>query len=79
LAYAPWPAWDEALVKAQSVGVGVQLNGKLRDTLEVPVDITQEAILALAKSSPKIAPHLEGKTLVREIYVPGRIVNLVVK
>jgi leucyl-tRNA synthetase len=79
LAYAAWPAWDEALVKAQSVGVGVQLNGKLRDTLEVPVDITQEAILALAKSSPKIAPHLEGKTLVREIYVPGRIVNLVVK
>lgn len=57
----------------------MQINGKLRDTLELPVGLDQSAILAAARASEKVARHLEGKAVVKEIYIPGKLLNLVVK
>lgn len=78
LAYEAWPKFDEALAKDDTITVAVQVNGKLRATLEVEPTITQEEILALSKADENVAKHLVG-TLVKEIYVPGKIVNFVVK
>jgi leucyl-tRNA synthetase len=78
LAYAPWPKFDEALAKDDVITVAVQVNGKLRATLEVEPSITQEEILVLAKADENVAKNLVG-TIVKEIYVPGKIVNFVVK
>ena len=78
LAYAPWPAYDESKLQVATITLAVQVSGKLRGTIEVPVDIAKEDALALAKADPKVAKFLEDKTLRREIFVPGRLVNLVV-
>lgn len=78
LAYEAWPKYDEALAKDDMITVAVQVNGKLRATLEVEPSITQEDILAMAKADEGVAKHLAG-TIVKEIYVPGKIVNFVVK
>jgi leucyl-tRNA synthetase len=75
----PWPAFDEELAKDEQVPLLVQVNGKLRDKLMVSPGIEEEEAKALALSSPKVQAHLEGRTLTQSIYVPGRLVNLVVK
>ena len=74
----PWPSWDEALIQAQEITLVVQVNGKLRDRIEVPADITEEAAKELALSSERVRPHVEGRELRKSVYVPGRLVNLVV-
>jgi leucyl-tRNA synthetase len=79
LAYEPWPSYDPALLVESTMMIPVQVNGKLRDTVEVPTDADQATILAAAKASEKVQRQIEGKTLVKEIYVPGKMVNLVVK
>ena len=79
LAYENWPEYDEAYLVEDTIEVPVQVNGKLRVVIQVPADADKEAVLAAAKAEPKLAQHLEGKDLVKEIYVPGRMVNLVVK
>lgn len=78
LAYEAWPKYDEMLAKDDTITVAVQVNGKLRATLEVDVEITHDEILTIAKADENVAKHLQG-TIVKEIYVPGRIVNFVVK
>ncbi len=78
LTYEAWPKYNEALAKDDTITVAVQVNGKLRGTLEVEPTITQEEILAMAKSDENVSKFLVG-TLVKEIYVPGKIVNFVVK
>jgi leucyl-tRNA synthetase len=57
----------------------VQVNGKLRDRFEVPVDISEEAAKEMALASPRVRAHTEGKELARVLYVPGRLVNIVVR
>ena len=57
----------------------VQVNGKLRDRIEVETDASEEQLLELARSSDNVQRHLDGKAIVKEIVVPGRLVNLVVK
>ena len=79
LAYEPWPAADPAYLVEDLVTVVVQVNGKVRDQLEVPADADKEAVLAAARGAEKIGSWLEGKTVVKEIFVPGKLVNLVVK
>jgi len=74
-----WPAFDPALVVVEQVTLVIQVNGKLRDRFEVPVSISEEAAKKLAFESPKVKTHIEGKQLVNAIYVPGKLVNLVVK
>jgi leucyl-tRNA synthetase len=78
LAYEPWPVADPALLKDSTIDLAVQVNGKLRATISVDANASQEAILSVAKQDPNVARHVEGKTMRREIYVPGRLVNLVV-
>ncbi len=73
----PWPQYDEEKCKDSTVQIVVQVNGKVRARLDVAADITKEDALAAAKAHEKIAPVLEGKTIVKEIYVPGKLVNLV--
>ena len=79
LAYEPWPIFDPELVKVDRITIAVQINGKLRETIEVDVAIDNEQLLALAKAEPKVKNFLEGKEVVREIVVPKRLVNFVVK
>ena len=79
LAYEPWPTFDPELAKPDALTIAVQVNGKLRDSIEVEVDIADSELLLRAKASAKVAAHLEGKQIVREVVVPKRLVNLVVK
>ncbi len=74
-----WPQWDKELAKDEEVTLVVQVNGKLRDRIAVPVTITEEEAKQMALESPKVRPHIEGKQMVKEIYVPQKLVNLVVK
>jgi leucyl-tRNA synthetase len=73
-----WPGYEETLIQAQEITLIVQVNGKLRDRIDAPADISEAAARELALSSARVRPHLEGKELRKSIYVPGRLVNLVV-
>ncbi len=75
---APWPAYDAAKLVITEVKLVFQVNGKHRGDQVVPVGLNEEAALQLARENPKVVPHLEGKTIKRVIYVPGRILNIVV-
>ncbi|TWT47576.1 leucine--tRNA ligase [Botrimarina hoheduenensis] len=77
LAYADWPDFDEAHLRRETVDIVVQIAGKVRGKVTVPADADQATILAAAKAEPKIAELIAGKQLVKEIVVPGRLVNLV--
>jgi leucyl-tRNA synthetase len=74
-----WPAWSEKLVQVEQVTLVIQVNGKLRDRFTVSINISEEEAKKLAYESPKVKPHIEGKQVVNAIYVPGKLVNLVVK
>ncbi len=74
---AAWPEWDEAKTVEASVEIAVQLNGRVRTTIRLPKDVAKEDAIAAGKEA--VADKLAGMTIVKEIYVPGRIVNLVVK
>jgi leucyl-tRNA synthetase len=76
--HAPWPAFDPAKLAESSVKLVFQINGKHRGDELVPVGLSQDAAVALAKKHPRVAPFLEGKPIQRVIYVPGRILNIVV-
>ncbi|MFQ6014338.1 MAG: leucine--tRNA ligase [Anaerolineae bacterium] len=72
-----WPKWDEALAAEEVFTLVVQVNGKVRDRIEVPVDISEERAKELALASVAVKRHSAGKTITRVIYVPGRLVNIV--
>ena len=74
-----WPKWDEGLAKDEEVTLVVQVNGKLRDRITVPASITEAEAKEKAVGSQKVKVHLEGKEITKVVYVPGRLVNLVVK
>jgi len=76
---ANWPSFDEAKTRSTSVELAVQVNGKLRATVQGPADIDQEAAEQLARSDENVARYLEGATVRRVIYVPNRLVNFVVE
>jgi leucyl-tRNA synthetase len=75
----PWPVADPALLASDTVTLIVQVNGKLRDRIEAPAEAGQEQLLELARASEKVSSHLDGKEVVKEIVVPGKLVNLVVR
>ena len=74
-----WPEYDEEKCKENSIEIVAQINGKVRTKLVVPADISSEDVIALAKEDEKIKEATEGKTIVKELYVKGRLVNIVVK
>jgi len=79
LAYEAWPTFDEAMTKSETVDIVVQVMGKKRGIITVPVSITKEEVLKLAKETEGAKNFMEGKELLKEIYVPNRLVNFVVK
>ncbi len=74
---AGWPEWDEAKLVLDEIVIPLQINGKARENISISKDAAKEEVLAKAKEA--LASRLEGKTIVKEIYVPGKIVNFVVK
>jgi leucyl-tRNA synthetase len=74
-----WPVADPGLLRSDTVTLVVQVNGKLRDRIEAEAEAPREELLALARSSEKVVRHIEGKEVVKEIVVPGKLVNLVVR
>lgn len=77
LAYEQWPDVDPSALIDDMMLIVIQVMGKVRAKIEVPRDSTKEQVLELAKNDPHVQRHLEGKTIRKEIYVPGRLVNLV--
>ena len=79
LSISAWPTYDDAKTVDSVVEIGVQVNGKFRGTVAVPADATKEQIAEIVKADGKIASLIEGKTVVKEIIVPGKIANIIVK
>jgi len=75
----PWPKWDEAMLLHDTVELAVQVNGRIRDRLEVDREEKEETIRSMALELPTLAPFLDGKTVVKVILVKNRLVNIVVK
>ena len=78
IAFEPWPAYDEAKLAKDTIVIAVQVSGKVRGQIEVAAEAAEADILAAAKADEKVKQFLEGKPIKREIYVKGRLVNLVV-
>ena len=79
LAVSEWPKYDEGKTIAKTVEIGVQVNGKVRGTIVIPNGCEKEKAFEIAKADERIASFLEGKNLIKEIYVPNKIVNFVAK
>ncbi len=77
--YAKWPEFDEAKTVDSTVEIGVQVNGKMRGTVTIPKDCDKDTAMAAVMANERIAELITGKTVVKEIYVPGKIFNIVVK
>lgn len=74
-----WPAYDESLCADQTVEIVVQINGKVKSKLMIPVTAEKDEVLEMAAADPKVAELLEGKNLLKKIYVPNKLVNFVAK
>jgi leucyl-tRNA synthetase len=79
IAKQPWPKWDSDVLVESSIEVPVQFNGKVKAKIRVAAEISKDDLLKAALQDPKVQTLLEGKTIVKQIVVPGRLVNLVVK
>jgi leucyl-tRNA synthetase len=75
----PWPQPDPAMLERDTFELVVQVNGRVRDRLEVPADLSEEELVARAKESPKVQAHLNGGQIRQTIVVPRKLVNLVVR
>ncbi len=78
IALSSWPAADPAMLVEETVGIAVSVNGKVRDSFEVPTDITEEELKTKALASEKLKPYLDGGEPKRVIVVPGKLVNVVI-
>jgi leucyl-tRNA synthetase len=76
---AAWPQYDEAKTVDDVIEMAVQINGKVRGTITIPVDADMESAKGIALAQENILSHVSGKTIVKEIYIPGKIFNIVVK
>ncbi|MBI4054306.1 MAG: leucine--tRNA ligase [Candidatus Doudnabacteria bacterium] len=74
-----WPRYEEALIAEQMLKIPVSINGRVRDVILVPADLTQNEIENQALNSPKIEAHIAGKTILRRVYVSGKMINFVVE
>ena len=79
LTYAPWPAYDPAALVKDEVEIAIQVNGKVRGTVTVAKDASKDAVLAAARAVENVQRYLDEGTVRKEIVVPGRLVNFVVK
>jgi leucyl-tRNA synthetase len=74
-----WPVYDEALCKDDEIEIVVQINGKVKSKLVISAEISKEDALTAAKNDEKIKELINGKQIIKEIYVPKKLVNFVVK
>jgi leucyl-tRNA synthetase len=74
-----WPRWDESIAAEEVIPLVVQVNGKVRDRVEVPADVDQETARTLALQTEGARRHISDKEVVKVVVVPGRLVNIVVK
>ena len=74
-----WPEWDEAKAKNEEITLVVQVNGKVRDRIAAPASISESEAKALAANADKVKTYLAGKQIVNIIYVPGKLINIVLK
>ena len=79
ITYEAWPAYDESKLVENTIELPVQVNGKVRATITIPVDANENEIKELAHANNNIKTQLEGKTVVKEIYVKNKIYNIVIK
>lgn len=79
VAQQQWPQYDEEKCKEDTVEIAVQISGKLRARVCIAADADEAAALAAAKAQPKIAAAIENRQVIKEIYVRGKLVNIVVK
>ena len=79
ITYEEWPKYDESKLVNDEVTIGVQINGKLRDTINISTESSKEETLELAKSRENIKKYIDGAQIIKEIVVPGKIVNIVIK
>ena len=75
---AAWPEHDPAVLVEDTVEIAVQIMGKVRSTIDLPTDADEATAVATARANPEVEKHIEGKTIRRVIFVPGRILNFVV-
>jgi leucyl-tRNA synthetase len=76
---ASWPKYDAALAKEEEIEIPVQINGKLRSRVVVAADASEETVVERALAAEKVRAAIAGKQIVKKIYVPGKLLNLVVK
>jgi leucyl-tRNA synthetase len=79
ISYAKWPEWDEELTKEDEIELAIQVNGKMRGNVTVAAGVGNDEAIAAAKQNENVQRFLDGKQIVKEIYVPGKIVNVVVR
>ena len=79
LTLSAWPEYDEAKTKDAVINMGVQINGKVRGNIDIPAEATQDDAVAAAKANEQVNKYFEGKNIVKVIFVPGKILNFVVK
>ncbi len=79
ITFVNWPEYSAELAKDEQITMAVQINGKTRATLSVDADISKDDFLNMAKSSDKLKKHFEGAKIIKEIFVPGKICNFVIK
>ena len=79
MTYAPWPQYEEAKTKASEVEIAVQVLGKIKGRVMIPAEAEQDAVLEIVRADEKIGGLLEGKSIVKVIYVKGKLINLIIK
>ncbi|MEE9573983.1 MAG: leucine--tRNA ligase, partial [Candidatus Neomarinimicrobiota bacterium] len=79
IAYQSWPKYDEKYIKRDTIVIPIQINGKVRDKIEINPDQSKDKVLSIAKKSKNIVKYLKDSEIIKEIYVPNRIINFVVR
>ena len=79
ITYEPWPTFDSEKAISDSIVLPVQVNGKLRATIEISKDEEQDSVKAKVHADEKVVANIDGKEIVKEIYVPNKIYNIVIK
>ena len=79
ITFEQWPEYDEELAKENIISIAIQVNGKLRANIEIDANTEKGDVLQLAKENDRIDNYIGGKKLIKEIYIPGRLINFVVK
>ncbi|MCK4904323.1 MAG: class I tRNA ligase family protein, partial [Candidatus Marinimicrobia bacterium] len=79
ISYQPWPKYENKYLTRKTVVIPIQINGKIRDKIEIYINQSKEEVLRTAKESKNISKYLKESEIIKEIYVPNRIINFVVK